>query len=103
MSVAHGGRTHIRVPVSIRPITLTASASAKPSLEPLFLAANEIQDYLSDKADEFNIRPHIRFGVEVKQVDWQDDEGHWLLQIEGADGKETLAAPILVSAVGQIS
>ena len=68
-----------------------------------FSPQNEIQDYLSDKADEFNIRPHIRFGVEVKQVDWQDDEGHWLLQIEGADGKETLAAPILVSAIGQIS
>lgn len=68
-----------------------------------FSPQNEIQDYLSDKADEFNIRPHIRFSVEVKQVDWQDDEGHWLLQIEGADGIETLAAPILVSAVGQIS
>ena len=68
-----------------------------------FSPQHEIQDYLSRKADEFNIRPHIRFGVEVKQVDWQDDEGHWLLQIEGADGKETLAAPILVSAVGQIS
>ena len=44
-----------------------------------FSPQNEIQDYLSDKADEFNIRPHIRFGVEVKQVDWQDDEGHWHL------------------------
>lgn len=68
-----------------------------------FSPQNEIQDYLSDKADEFNIRPHIRFGVEVKQVDWQADKAHWLLHIEGDDGKETLAAPILVSAVGQLS
>lgn len=68
-----------------------------------FSPQNEIQDYLSGKADEFDIRPHIRFGVEVKQVDWQADGGHWLLQIDGPDGNETLAAPILVSAVGQIS
>ena len=37
-----------------------------------FSPQHEIQDSLSDKADEFNIRPNIRFGVEVKQVDWQD-------------------------------
>jgi 4-hydroxyacetophenone monooxygenase len=68
-----------------------------------FSPQDEIQDYLSGKADEFNIRPHIRFGVEVKQIDWQADRGHWLLQTQSASGSETLVAPILVSAVGQIS
>lgn len=68
-----------------------------------FSPQQEIQDYISGKADEFEVRPHIRFGVEVKQVDWQTDERHWLLRLATKDGEETLVAPILVSAVGQIS
>ena len=68
-----------------------------------FSPQHEIQDYLSGKADEFDVRKHIRFGVEVMQVDWQADDNHWLLQIATKDGEETLIAPILVSAVGQIS
>ena len=68
-----------------------------------FSPQNEIQDYLSDKADEFNVRPHIRFGVEVLQVDWQADKNHWRIELRTKDGDKTIAAPILVSAVGQIS
>ena len=68
-----------------------------------FSPQHEIQDYISGKADEFHIRRHIRFGVEVKQVDWQADKNHWQLQLATDKGTETLNAPILVSAVGQIS
>ena len=68
-----------------------------------FSPQDEIQDYLAGKADEFNIRPHIRFNTEVKRVDWQAETKSWRIEIESPDGKSTLDAPILVSAVGQIS
>lgn len=63
----------------------------------------EIQDYLSGKADEFNVRPHIRFNTEVTRVDWQAEAKSWRLEVDGPDGSQVLDAPILVSAVGQIS
>lgn len=68
-----------------------------------FSPQSEIQDYLSGKADEFNIRPHIRFNTEVKSVDWHAETKSWRLTLSGPDGDTTLGAPILVSAVGQIS
>ena len=68
-----------------------------------FSPQSEIQDYLSGKADEFNIRPHIRFNTEVKRVDWQAETKSWRIEIDGPEGATTIDAPILVSAVGQIS
>ena len=68
-----------------------------------FSPQDEIQDYLASKADEFNIRPHIRFNTEVKRVDWQAEAKNWRIEIDGPEGKNALDAPILVSAVGQIS
>ena len=68
-----------------------------------FSPQDEILDYLTGKADEFQVRPHIRFGVEVKQVDWQDDAKHWKLTLATPNGEESMTAPLLVSAVGQIS
>ena len=68
-----------------------------------FSPQSEIQDYLSDKADEFNVRENIRFGMHVDRVDWQADSKSWEISVHGPDGESTLDAPILVSAVGQIS
>ncbi len=68
-----------------------------------FSPQSEIQDYLSGKADEFNVRENIRFGIEVSRIDWQADSQSWLVSYMGPEGEGTLDAPILVSAVGQIS
>ena len=68
-----------------------------------FSPQGEIQEYLAGKAEEFNIRPHIRFNTEVKRVDWQADTKTWRIEIAGPNGAGMLDAPLLVSAVGQIS
>ena len=75
-----------------------------------FSPQSEIQDYLSDKADEFQVRENIRFGIHVTRVDWQADSKSWQIsyvESDGSDGGDdreaTMDAPILVSAVGQIS
>ena len=68
-----------------------------------FAPQKEIQTYISKKADEFSVRPHIRFNTEVVQVDWQESEKNWRLEIVADGQAQTMVAPILVSAVGQIS
>ena len=68
-----------------------------------FAPQKEIQTYISKKADEFSVRPHIRFNTEVVQVDWQESEKNWRLEIVADGQAQTMVAPIFVSAVGQIS
>lgn len=68
-----------------------------------FSPQGEIQEYLAGKAEEFNIRPHIRFNTEVKRIDWQAETKTWRIEMAVPNGADTLDAPILVSAVGQIS
>lgn len=68
-----------------------------------FAPQGEIQEYLAGKAEEFNIRPHIRFNTEVKRVDWQEETKTWHIEIAGPNGASMLDTPLLVSAVGQIS
>ena len=68
-----------------------------------FAPQSEIHDYLSHKADEFAIRQNIRFNTEVVRVDWQAASQSWHLLTKGPAGEAVVVAPILVSAVGQIS
>lgn len=68
-----------------------------------FAPRAELFDYLDTAADEFGVRPHIRFGTEVVQADWRDDIAGWQLTLAGPNGEEFLEARALVSAIGQIS
>jgi 4-hydroxyacetophenone monooxygenase len=53
-----------------------------------FSPQSEIQDYLSDKADEFQVRDNIRFGIHVTRVDWQADSKSWQISYVESDGSD---------------
>ncbi len=61
-------------------------------------------DYFRTCADTFGVRPQIRFGTEVTQAVFGEDDGSWELTLQRADGaRETLVAQALISAVGQLN
>lgn len=62
-----------------------------------------ILDYLRDVADKYDVRRHVRFGTEVRGASYDDQTRRWTLDLETADGAETLEVDVLVSAVGQLS
>ena len=59
-----------------------------------------ILDYLRDVADRFDVRRHVRFGVEVVALEYDDAARLWRVRL---DTGETLDADVVVSAVGQLS
>lgn len=59
-----------------------------------------ILDYLRDVADRFDVRRHVRFGVEVVALTWDEGRRLWVIEL---DSGESLEAEVVVSAVGQLS
>jgi 4-hydroxyacetophenone monooxygenase len=61
-------------------------------------------DYFRRCADEFDLRPHIRFGTEVLAAKFEEDPATWTLTVRNPDGtEEAIEAHALVSAVGQLN
>ncbi|MDB4966793.1 MAG: putative monooxygenase [Myxococcales bacterium] len=60
----------------------------------------EIFAYLRHCADKYGLRPHIRFGTEVRAADFDATEGRWRITTGGG---EVISARALVSACGQLS
>lgn len=50
-----------------------------------FYHGSEFGDYLEQFAEQFQLKDHIRFGIEVRHLAWQEDR--WVLQL-AKDGKE---------------
>lgn len=66
-----------------------------------FAGSREIHAYLQDVADRFDIRRHIRFGVEVTEARWNAEAVLWETDIVDGDGRvETLTASMILSGVG---
>jgi cation diffusion facilitator CzcD-associated flavoprotein CzcO len=59
----------------------------------------EIWDYLRRCADEFGVRPHIRFGCAVESATWLDSERRW--EIETPQG--TYRARVLIAGMGPLT
>jgi 4-hydroxyacetophenone monooxygenase len=69
-----------------------------------FCRGPELRDYFERCADEYGVRPHVRFATEVVSARWDEDESHWQVTLRGADGAEdTRAFHAVVSAVGQLN
>ncbi|MHC5903772.1 flavin-containing monooxygenase [Streptomyces sp. S6] len=64
-----------------------------------FSGQGHIRAYLEKVADVFGIRPHLRFGSEVKRMEWNAERLCW--DIETASGE--LSADFVVSATGPLS
>ncbi len=66
-----------------------------------FAGSREIHHYLETVADRFDIRRHIRFGMEVTEARYDEAAGLWEADVVGPDGAtETLRASMIVSGVG---
>lgn len=57
-----------------------------PSHYPDFLSHYEVIKYLSDYADHFKVRPHIRFRTRVEKVERESD-GAWRVSLDGGPSK----------------
>jgi 4-hydroxyacetophenone monooxygenase len=63
-----------------------------------------LHDYFSSVADEYGVRPHVRFNTEVESMAFNDETATWTLQLRTGDGRrETMEANAVVSAVGQLN
>ncbi|MGI9601208.1 MAG: flavin-containing monooxygenase [Acidimicrobiales bacterium] len=60
-------------------------------------------DYFRDCARRWGVTDHIRFGVQVESMTWDDDAGHWHLSVLNDGRPETMTATAVVSAVGQLN
>jgi cation diffusion facilitator CzcD-associated flavoprotein CzcO len=59
----------------------------------------EIWDYLRTVAGEHGVVPHIRFGHEVLEAEWREDEAHWLMRTASGE----LTADVLVNSSGGLA
>ena len=59
-----------------------------------------ILDYIHGVADKYDVRRHIRFGVEVTAASFDEESGTWTVSLSNG---EALVVDVLVSAVGQLS
>lgn len=67
----------------------------------LFSKQAELLDYFTQCVERFGLAEHIRFGLEVAEARWDDEEERWSVDVVGRDGhRETLSAKAMVSAVG---
>ncbi|MCC7364126.1 MAG: NAD(P)/FAD-dependent oxidoreductase [Dehalococcoidia bacterium] len=60
-------------------------------------------DYFRGVAEEYDLRPNIRFSTEVESATWDEAKAAWVLKLRTPGGEETLEVNALVSAVGQLN
>lgn len=66
-----------------------------------FAGSREIHRYLQEVAQEWDVLPHIQFGIEALGARYDEERQLWEAEVIAADGtRRTLNANILVSGVG---
>jgi cation diffusion facilitator CzcD-associated flavoprotein CzcO len=70
-----------------------------PEWSSTFSPQPEIYAYIRRVAEEQGLMPHVRFGIEVEQADWDDTEQVWRLKTSGGE----IAANAIASAAGPLS
>ena len=98
-----GSRIPIRGAALIPPTIY--SYSFKPKDWPKYYSPqNVLLKYFNQCADEFGIRPHIRFNTSVESAEFDEKTYTWRVQVKSADGvSQTLEAQAVISAVGQLN
>jgi len=76
------------------------SFAFKPDWSKPYGTQPEILDYMRGIADDFGIRPHIRFGDGVATAVWDEPTATWTLTLESG---ATVRARSVVSAVGMFN
>ena len=66
-----------------------------------FALRDEIHAYFERIADDFGVRPRIRFGTSVEKATWDEFTNEWIVETVDGDGMRTLLrASVVISAVG---
>ncbi len=95
------------------------SFAPNPDWSSSFSPQHEIQDYLRRCADDFGVRPHLRFDAEVRHARWDEGRGRWQVEttspgvrgvrdgitpgVRGVPEGITYDAQFLISATGALS
>ena len=81
------------------------SYSFKPRDWPKYYSPqNVLLEYFNKCADEFGIRPHIRFNTSVELAEFDEKTYTWRVRVKSANGvSQTLEAQAVISAVGQLN
>jgi cation diffusion facilitator CzcD-associated flavoprotein CzcO len=75
------------------------SFAPNPGWPRAFSGQKHIRAYLERVTDTFGLRPHLRFGAEVKEARWDGDAQFWRVTTTAGD----LTADVVVSAAGPLS
>ena len=75
------------------------SFAVNPNWTRTFSSQPEIWDYLRACVERYGLAPHLRLGEEVRELSWQQQPAHWLL--ETAAGEHT--ASVVIGAMGALS
>lgn len=66
-----------------------------------FAGSREIHQYLEHVADQYDVRRHIRFGMNVSAARFNEGSATWQVDVQTKSGSpETLSANIVISGVG---
>ncbi|MCB1684993.1 MAG: NAD(P)/FAD-dependent oxidoreductase, partial [Pseudomonadales bacterium] len=81
------------------------SYSFRPNDWPQFFSRQEVlRQYFDQCADDYGIKPRVRFNTEVKRCIYSDTDGTWQVEVQGKDGHtDTLTANAVINAVGQLN
>jgi len=83
------------------PSYLYSFAFARSDWSQYFSQRDELHDYISRVADEFEVTPKVRFGTEVISATYDADAQRWVVEVRSADGAvSTLRPNVVISAVG---
>ncbi|GAA0612320.1 NAD(P)/FAD-dependent oxidoreductase [Sporichthya brevicatena] len=64
----------------------------------------ELDDYLTELADHFDLHRSIRFSTVVERLTWEEGAKRWRIEVRNPDGShETLVAQVVISAAGQLN
>jgi monooxygenase len=62
-----------------------------------------IREYVNETADEYDVRPHIRFGHKLVAANWQSETSQWVLTLETPVGLKTYRTGFLFMCSGYYS
>jgi 4-hydroxyacetophenone monooxygenase len=60
-------------------------------------------DYFRQMAAKYDLRPHIQFNTIVEEAVFDEAASRWRLQLNHPDGRKTLEADTMITAVGQLN
>ncbi len=88
------------VGVDVPSIAYSYSFAQNPDWSRTFAPGSELVEYANRCADDFGVRPHLRFGARVHHAGFDDRERLWRIELEGG---EELTSRYLVGAWGGLT